>query len=281
MADILIVKSNGTKESFNKEKLIRSLQKSGASEEEIQQTVQFVVKNIKTDMSTGDIYALAYKDLKAHRRHNPNAIRYSLKRSVMELGPSGFPFEQFVARIFETIGYTCKTGLFVQGKCIEHEVDIVAYNQTELICMEAKFHNEPHLKSDAKVALYVKARFDDLLGQKIQIGDTHRTITRGILVTNTNFTDTVYQYVECNGTYELLSWNNPDDKNILYYIETYDLYPVGIIPELSKKEIELLVGQGILLCSDLKKNFQILDKINVKKSKQETILNTINSICNC
>jgi hypothetical protein len=91
----------------------------------------------------------------------------------------------------------------------------------------------------------------------------------------------VYQYVECNGTYELLSWNNPDDKNILYYIETYDLYPVGIIPELSKKEIELLVGQGILLCSDLKKNFQILDKINVKKSKQETILNTINSICNC
>jgi hypothetical protein len=281
MENILIVKSNGAKELFDQKKLTNSLQKSGASEEEITQTVEFVVKNLKGDMSTGDIYALAYKELKAHRKYNPNAIRYSLKRSVMELGPTGFPFEQFVARIFGEIGYQCQTGVFIQGKCIEHEVDILAYNDTEVICMEAKFHNEPHLKSDVKVALYVKARFDDLLGQDIKIGESYRKINKAVLITNTNFTDNAYQYVECSSTFELMSWNNPADKNILYYIETYNLYPVGIIPELSRKEIDQLVGQGILLCSDLKKNFKILDEIGIKKSKQEVILNTINSICNC
>jgi hypothetical protein len=31
-----------------------------------------------------------------------------------------------------------------------------------------------------KVALYVKARFDDLLGQKIQIGEEYKHITKGI-----------------------------------------------------------------------------------------------------
>ncbi len=281
MADIVIVKSNGAQEQFSESKLIRSLKKSGASLEEINKTVAYIKAKLKDGMSTGDIYALAYKELNSHQKRNPNAIRYSLKKSVMELGPTGFPFEKFVARIFNELGYKTTTGITLRGRCIEHEVDVCAYNDNEVICIEAKFHNEPHLRSDTKVALYVKSRFDDLIGQKIQIGDEYKHITRGILVTNTNFTDTAHQYVSCVNTFELLSWNRPSDKNLLAYIEEFKLYPIGVIPELSQKEINLLVQNEIMTCTDLQKNPSMLDAIGIKKSKQEVIMNTVKEICNC
>lgn len=47
MSDIVITKSNGEQQVFNEEKLIRSLQKSGATEEEIHQTVRFVKTKLK------------------------------------------------------------------------------------------------------------------------------------------------------------------------------------------------------------------------------------------
>lgn len=280
MSDIYIVKSNGEEEIFDENKLVHSLIKSKATQEEIDQTVAYVKSKIKKNMTTGDIYSLAYKNLNAHKKRNPNAIRYSLKKSVMELGPTGFPFEKFVGRVFQKMGYVCKTGVIVQGHCIEHEVDIFAYNEKDVICMEAKFHNESHLKSDTKVALYVKARFDDLIGQKVQIGNEYRHITKGILITNTNFTDTAHQYASCVGTFDIISWNKPNEKNLMFYIENYDLYPVSVIPEISQKEIDLLVNRDILTCTDLKNNFHVLDEIGIKKSKQEIILDTLNQICN-
>jgi hypothetical protein len=281
MKDVVIIKSNGAKEVFNEYKLVRSLKKSGAQEEEIRKTVDFVLANLKPEMTTSDIYALAFKNLNSHKERNPNAIRYSLKNSVMELGPTGFPFEKFVARIFRELGYEALTGVMVKGHCIEHEVDVLAYNATEVICIEAKFHNEPHLRSDTKVALYVKSRFDDLIGEKIKIKDEYKHITKGILVTNTNFTNTAYHYVSCVGTYELMSWNKPEEKNLLGYIQEFKLYPIGVVPELSQKEIDALVEKHILTCADLAANPQVLDEIDMKKSKQELVLETIKEICNC
>ena len=279
MSDIVITKSNGEQETFDEKKLIRSLQKSGATVGEIEQTVNFVKAKLKKKMSTSDIYALAYKNLNAHKKRNPNAIRYSLKRSVMELGPTGFPFEKFVSRIFNELGYKTDTGIMVQGHCIEHEVDVFAYNDTEVICIEAKFHNEPHLRSDTKVALYVKARFDDLIGQKVKIGEEYRHINKGILITNTNFTDTAHQYVSCIGTFDLISWNKPDGKNLVHYIEEYNMYPIGVLIELSQKEIELLYLHDIMTCVDLKNNPEILNQIGMKRTKQEVVLQTVNEIC--
>lgn len=279
MGEVLITKSNGEQEAFDEKKLLRSLQKSGASIGEIEQTIKFVKAKVKKNMSTADIYALAYKNLNAHKKRNPNAIRYSLKKSVMELGPTGFPFEKFVSRIFNELGYKTETGVMIKGNCIEHEIDVFAYNDTEVICIEAKFHNEPHLRSDTKVALYVKARFDDLMGQKVKIGEEYRNINKGILITNTNFTDTAHQYVSCVGTFDLISWNKPNGNNLVRYIEDHNLYPIGVLNELSQKEIELLYLHNIMTCIDLYNNPEILNQIEMKKSKQELVLETVKEIC--
>lgn len=281
MLGIQVLKSNGVLELFDEQKLIHSLQKSGASDEEIESTVTTVKSKLKPGISTGELYALAYKTLNNQKKNSPSAIRYALKKSVMNLGPTGFPFERFIARIFQELGYTCEIGVMVQGKCIEHEIDIFAYNETEAICIEAKFHNEPHLKSDTKVALYVKARFDDLVGQTIHMHQKEHTIHKGMLITNTTFTDTAHNYARCVGTFELLSWTKPREKNLLHFIETLNLYPVTVVPELTKKEIDFLINQDVLTCFDLKKNPNILDQVHIKPKRKEIIIKTLNSICNC
>lgn len=280
MSDIVILKSTGKEEIFDEKKLIHSLEKSGADETDIEKTTLFVKSKLRSNMSTGDIYALAYKYLNNQKKNNSNAIRYSLKKSVMELGPTGFPFEKFVSRIFTQMGYHCKTGVMIQGNCIEHEIDIFAYNNQDVICIEAKFHNEPHLRSDTKVALYVKSRFDDIIGQQIQIGQDFRKITKGLLITNTNFTDTAHHYVSCVNTFSLMSWNKPREESLLHYIETHRLYPIGVIPDLSQKEINLLVQNEIITCIDLKNNPTILEKIGMKNSKKDIVLRTVLEICN-
>jgi Holliday junction resolvase len=281
MSDIQILKSNGVVELFDENKLVHSLEKSKASQEEIDFVLKTVREKLKPNITTEDLYAIAYKTLNNLQKHNPNAIRYALKRSVMNLGPTGFPFERFLARIFEEMGYTCITGITLQGHCIEHEIDVFAYNDTEAICIEAKFHNEPHLKSDTKVALYVKARFDDLIGQKVKIGQKEHLITNGMLITNTNFTDTAHQYVDCVGTFELLSWSKPKNKNLLTYIETCNLYPITVVPGLHKKEFQYLIDSNILTCRDLQNNISILDSLKMRQSRQDVLKDLLQHICNC
>ncbi len=279
MPDIVITKSNGDQELFNQEKLVRSLKRSQASEEEIERVLKHVASRLREGMTTGVIYSIAYKALNDRKGKNPNAIRYALKQSVMELGPSGFPFELFVARIYAELGYMCQTGVMVQGRCIEHEVDILAHKGDEVICIEAKFHNESYLKSDTKVALYVKSRFDDLVGQPINIDGKQKHVSKGILVTNTSFTDNDQAYVSCVGTFELISWNFPEDGSLLDYIEQYGLQPITAIPDLTKGEITRLIDLGIIMCHDIKAHPGALDKANIKKSKQKSVFETLDLIC--
>jgi len=52
---------------------------------------------MKDGMTTADIYGQAFALLR--KRHGPTAVKYSIRRAMLELGPDGFPFEKFVARI--------------------------------------------------------------------------------------------------------------------------------------------------------------------------------------
>lgn len=279
MPDFVITKHNGDQELFDQQKLVRSLKRSMATDAEINRVLSHVSSRLRDGITTGEIYALAHKALASFQKKNPNAIRYALKQSVMDLGPSGFPFELFVARIFAELGYTCQTGVMVQGHCIEHEVDILAYKGDEVLCIEAKFHNEPYLKSDTKVALYVKARFDDLVGQKIQIDGQYKHVSKGVLITNTNFTDNAQAYVSCIGTFELISWNFPEEGSLLDHIEKYSLHPITAIPELSRSDITRLIEQGIIMCSDIRQHPDVLRKLNIRQGKQQAIMETIDMIC--
>jgi len=272
---ISVTKSDGTKQLFEEEKLVESLRRVGTSEEVIDLVVEEVEKGMKDGMTTSEIYSQAFTLLRKHSYST--AVKYSIRRAMLELGPEGFPFEKYVARIFKMRGYEAVTDQTLLGKCVEHEVDVVAWKDDELAMVEAKYHNEFNLKSDLKVVLYVKARFDDLSSNEFDYGGKKRKLTDRYLFTNTKFTDKAIKYGECSGL-KLIGWNYPKNGNLHDIIEDNKLHPISCITSLSRDQKKELVNLGILACVDIQEKPTILGSVGMKDEDIGRVLAEIKTI---
>ena len=198
------------------------------------------------------------------------AGRYRLKNAIMELGPTGYPFEIFVGKILETMGYQVETGVIVQGKCIQHEVDVVAKRPGEMIMIECKFHSGNQTKSGVQVPLYIQSRYLDVksaweekYGKNIHY--------RGGVVTNTRFSDDAIKYANCAGLL-IISWDYPEETGLKYFIDRTGLHPVTSLISLTKKEKQYLLEKGIVLCSELEQNKDILRQMGIKENQIKKII---------
>lgn len=271
----MVTKSDGTQQLFEEQKLIESLKRVGASDQAIDEVVEEVGKNMTNGISTSDIYHKAFALLKKHSVHT--AVKYSIRRGMLELGPDGFPFERFVARIFKLWGYDAVTDQKILGVCVEHEVDVVAWKDDELAMVEAKYHNEFGLKSDIKVALYVKARFDDISGNTFIYGGKKRKLTERFLFTNTKFTEMAIKYAECNKL-RLIGWNYPLNNSLHTIIEENGLHPITLLSTLSHQEKSDMINRGVLTCIDMKNTDGILRAVGVKDDRRESIIAEVEAV---
>ncbi|MBI2476262.1 MAG: restriction endonuclease [Candidatus Taylorbacteria bacterium] len=272
---IFIVKNNGTREEFSTSKLLDSLTKAGASVEVREKIANHVAREIEDGMSTTAIYRHAFELL--HKFEKPVAARYSLKRAVADLGPSGFPFEKFVAEIFKAKGFETLTDQTVMGVCVSHEIDVVAWNENKLIMAEAKFHNELGMKSDLKVALYVKARYDDLKDREFLYGPRRR-LDEGLLITNTNFTEKAIVYSECTGA-KLIGWNYPKVGNLHDMIEDTGLHPITCLTTLSGMEKRNLMEKGVVLCRNIRESGAALTAAGLSRDTIDNAVKESNFLC--
>jgi len=272
---IYIVKNDGTREEFSISKLQDSLAKAGASSEVCEKISRHIAREIEDGMSTSTIYRHAFDLL--HKFEEPVIARYSLKRAIADLGPSGFPFEKFVAEIFRARGFETLTDQMVDGRCVSHEVDVVAWNENKLIMAEAKFHNEIGMKSDLKVALYVKARYDDLKDKEFIYG-TRRKIDEGLLITNTNFTAKAIEYSECAGA-KLIGWNYPKVGNLHDMIDDANLHPITCLSSLSGAEKRALMEKGLILCQNVRNSEAVLRGAGLNKETIDKAVKESNLLC--
>ena len=143
--------------------------------------------------------------------------------------------------------------------------------------IEAKFHNEFGLKSDVKVALYVKARFDDIALNTFKYGDREQKLTDRWLFTNTKFTEQATKYGSCNSL-NMIGWNYPSTGNLHTIIEDLKLHPVTCITHLSHNQKRDLVGRGVMLCSDVLKNPDVIRQIGLGEADVQIVLAEAQSI---
>jgi len=272
---LYVVKADGTKEPFDVNKLERSLKKAGASSKVVSDIIEQTKVSTDKEITTQDIYRSAFELL--HKEEKPIALKYSLKRAIMDLGPSGFAFEDFIAEIFRNKGFEAETGKIVRGFCVEHEVDVVAWNNEKLIMVEAKFHNELGIKSDLKIALYVKARFDDLRKMLFKYGK-ERHLDEGWLVTNTKFTSTAIEYGSCQGGLRMIGWNYPPVGNLHDMILESKLHPVTCLSSLNGREKKELLDKGVVLCKSILDNQDLLVSIGLNGSKAQKVIDEIESL---
>lgn len=270
-----ITKADGTREYFKVEKLRRSLRRAGAGPDEINEIIGEVDKTLYDGIQTQEIYRHAFALLRNSRP--PAAARYSLRRALFNLGPTGFPFEKFLARMFTAAGYSTKTGVVIQGKCAPHEIDVAAYKEDHSFVAEAKFHARPGIKSDLQVAMYSYARLLDLKESKI-CSDDICGIGEFWLITNTKFTSTAEHYGTCVGL-NMLSWDFPKNNNLHDRIQRAGVYPVTVLQSLTSSQIETLINRDIILCRDIIEHEHVLRHLHLTKKKHEALMQEVREVC--
>lgn len=273
---IRIKKADGSLEFFEEGKLIESLKNSGGADDIIDEIVDKVEEEMHDGMPTSEIYRHAFILLRKHSI--PTAIKYSLRRALSELGPEGFPFEKYISKIFHAWGYETLTDQTVMGVCVSHEVDVIAWNKEKLVMVEAKFHNELGMKSDVKVALYIKARFDDIKGNMFDYGGIKRKLSEGWLITNTKFTEQAIKYGECNGL-KMIGWNYPPEGNLQDIIEKLKLHPFTCLASLSNDQKKFLLGKGVVLCTDIFNSQHLLAEIGMQDDEINRVVDEIREVC--
>lgn len=272
---IHVTKADGSSEFFKIEKLRRSLRRAGASASEVDNIVDTVTSEIYDGIYTQEIYRRAFTLLRETAA--TAAARYSLRRALFGLGPSGFPFEQFLGRLFESDGYNVRTGIILEGKCAPHEIDIAAFNDDHSFVAEAKFHSRPGTKTDLQVAMYSYARLLDLREQRICQED-YCGVKEFWLITNTKFTTTAEKYGECVGL-NLLSWDFPRHNNLHDRIARAGVYPITVLPHLSAAQAASLMDRGIILCEELLQKPDVLGHLHLTPAKKEALLADASAVC--
>ena len=273
---VSITKASGETAVFSPDKLKRSLMRSGASAEQVQTILKKIESWLYPGMTTKKIYKYAFKLLR--RESRPLAARYKLKTAIMELGPSGFPFEKFIAAILEHQGYQTKIDLVIEGNCVSHEVDILAEMGDHHFMIECKYHNHPGTFCDVKIPLYIYSRFKDVESSWLKLPGHEMKLHQGWVVTNTKFTTDAIRYGTCMGLY-LLGWDYPQANSLNEQIERLGLYPVTCLTTLGKKDKQNLLEHNIVLCRELCEDPGRLKQAGISEESVKDILEEAYQLC--
>lgn len=275
-SNILVRKASGVEEPFDKYKLERSLRNAGANQDLVNEIVGNIENWISSGLTTKKIYSRAFSLLR--RKETGVAIRYKLKQAIMELGPSGYPFEDFIGHLFEKQGYEVKVGQILEGHCVTHEMDVIATENKNQHLVECKYSSDQGKQISVQVPLYVRSRVNDIIKKKQESPEYAGFSFSGWVVTNTRFSSDALQYGKCSELH-LLGWDYPYGNGLKDIIEKLKIYPVTILSQLTKDEKQTLLNKGIVICLQLFNNPEILDSLQLSTTKYNALEKEINDIC--
>ena len=264
-----VTKADGTIESYKEIKVIDSIRRAGIPK----QLQQKVLDHVNTKMYDGIPTSEIYHHILEYLDSSPvpfSRAKFGLKQSIMQLGPTGYPFEDFVAKILETQGYTTLVRQIMLGKCVNHEVDVVASKNNEKIMIEAKFHNKSGTKTEVHVPLYVKSRFED-------VKDKYH-FNEAWVITNTKATSDAIAYALCVNM-KIISWSYPEGGSLRELVESAGHHPITILTSLSNEQKAKLLDNHIILCKDIYEKNELLNLLNLSSAQTLKVLSELAFIC--
>lgn len=243
MSSTYVIKSDGTKEVYNEDKIIGSANRVGVPKELQDQMLQAIRSRLYDGIQTSEIFALIQEFLNGHESGHL-AMKFNLKKALAELGPSGYPFEKYLSLLFRELGYTTETNQTLNGSCVTHEIDVLAQKDDNTYFIEAKFHKNTTQRTDVRVTLYIKARFDDL------VKGNNYSNPQAWIITNTRFSTDAIKYAQCQKL-RLTSWAYPKDQGLVDLIEHTRLFPITMVGEFSLQDKIRLLNSGVVTCRQL------------------------------
>ncbi len=245
-----VINARGEKEPFSKTKIYRSARRAGASNRAAKEISEILEKEAYEGIRTQKIFARIRQIL---RKESPTAaIKFNIKEGMRKLGPTGFPFERYVAEILKSLGYRVRINLFIPGKCVRsYEIDFIALKGNVVYVGECKYRRYFGDRVHSQDALANYARFLDICsGSYFKAREYKGASIKTMLVTNTKFSGRTMDYSKCVGA-ELLGWNYPRNKGLERLVEERKLYPVTILPGLKGYLKDIFVREKIMLAKDL------------------------------
>lgn len=270
--EIYVIKHNGERELFSEEKVLNSMKRVGLDPSIQPKVLEHIQQRLHPEIETSEIFAHIREFL--HKNNQQKAlIKFNLKQAIFDLGPTGFPFERYMQRVFQEMDYVSDVNLILQGGCVTHEIDVFLQKEGKKEIVEAKFHNQQGVKTDVQVLLYTYARFLD-------VKEANPDITSVWVVTNTKLTIDAANYARCKGV-KVIGWNYPESSSLQAYVEKPQLYPITILSTLTKEEKQSLIAGNIILCTDVLKipdeqlqNKYFLDLKTIKSTKDAVLMLT-------
>lgn len=276
MTNIRVKKQDGELTPFNAISLRKSLLQSGASETEVDLVYEKVTQDMYDGIGTKELYGRAFAELKKVRRSF--AARYSLKAAIKQLGPEGYHFEKWIAKIFQKQGMDAVTSQTLQGCAVTHEIDVLAAKNDKLWICECKFRNDDSAKIGVTTPMYFLSRFNDLKPNTFDYFGKQLRPAYGCLITNAHFTSDSIDFANYYAV-ELLSWSYPEDRNIKSLTEKFGLYPITCLTTLNEMQKQMMLSKNCLLVREIVDNPVLLEHFNFKPEIQQEILEEATELC--
>jgi Holliday junction resolvase-like predicted endonuclease len=264
-----VIKANGSVEEYNEAKVLHSIKRAGIPEVLHQDVVNHINSKIYDNIPTKEIYGHVINFL-GNSEYPYARSSYSLKQAIIDLGPTGYPFEDFVSEILISLGYSTEVRQILKGNCVTHEIDIIAKKDSVTAMVEAKFHNSVGIRTDVHIPMYTKARFDDIR-EKYQL-------TEAWVITNTKATTDAVAYAECVGM-KTISWSYPDGKSLRDLIEQAGLHPITILTTLTQGQKVKLLEDHIVRCKVIHENPDTLNILSLSQEEKAKVINEVNFVC--
>ena len=270
---ITVIKRDGSEVPFDDRRVLMSIERVGVPKELHDRVLAHIKEKVQADntITTDEIFYHIREFL--IDKDKRSGLRFNLRQAIFELGPTGFPFEKYLGKIFADQGYKVQTDLIMEGECVNHEIDLLLEKDGKREIVEAKFHNQIIGKTDIHVLLYTYARFLDV---------KDKNNLDGVWVaTNTKISTESIDYANCKGI-KVLSWNYPQEWNLAEFVEKPKMYPVTTLTDLTMEEERRFIDNGIVLASDLLKisDEELRTKYLIDNKRIPVIRESAELICN-
>lgn len=246
MPTIFVTKFDGTMQPFQREKIVDTCVRMGATKEDAKKIADIIERKIYDGIATKKILQMIFRLLKKYRPAVEHQI--DLREAISILRPKP-DFERFVHLLLEEHGYEVTPNQIIRGKCVEHEIDGIARKKNETILVEVKHHYNHHTYTGLDVGRIAWATFEDL-EEGFEQGLNSVKFTGIMIVCNTKLTEHAKQYAKCRGIMHI-GWKAPPEHGLERMIEEKKLYPITLLKKLSKRDKTKLLDEGIIALKQL------------------------------
>jgi len=243
---VSVTKADGTRQLFDREKVVRTCLRMGASREIAEGVATKVEARTYDGIETGKILQLIFRLLSKHKP----AIRHLIDlRKALSTMASRPDFERFVQIVLGENGYEIAPNRLARGKCVEHEADAIARKDGVTYFVEIKHHRNFHTPTGLDESRIARAIIEDVT-EGYELGLNDLEVSKAMIVCNTKFSEHAKRYGECRGVLQM-GWSAPPYRSLQDLIEEKRLYPVTCLKGLDVATKERMASAGILLLRQL------------------------------